>query len=291
MFKPMLSATLVNPETLQYPVVVSPKLDGLRCVIRGGVALSRNLKPFRNKFVQDQLRGLPDGLDGELIVGLPNEGHVLNRTQSGIMSADGNPDFTYWVFDSFSDPRGFLPRYDSLKAINHYRVAAVPHYEARTATEFYSYEDAFLRTGYEGVMARHMFGAYKFGRSTLNEGLLMKWKRFTDGEAMVIDLYEGVHNENELTRSATGAAQRSHHQENKVPASCIGTIVGKNLATGEVMQISPGRMTYNMRAHYWTFREQLLGKIVKFKSFEYGKKDNARFATFQAFRDPMDFSA
>jgi hypothetical protein len=46
-------------------------------------------------------------------------------------------------------------------------------------------------------------------------------------------------------------------------------------------------MTNDMRAHYWIFKEQLLGRIIKYKTFEYGKKDNARFTTFQAFRDEM----
>lgn len=69
--KPMLSATLEDPLRLTWPVLGSPKLDGLRCIIKDGMALSRNLKPFRNKFVQEQLSTLPNGLDGELIVGSP----------------------------------------------------------------------------------------------------------------------------------------------------------------------------------------------------------------------------
>src|SRR5262245_23328965 len=99
-FKPMLSATLESPINLQFPVLMSYKLDGLRCIIKDGHAMSRNLKPFRNKYVQKHLgTGRYEGLDGELIVGEPNEGHVLGRTQSGIMSEDGEPDFMFHVFD------------------------------------------------------------------------------------------------------------------------------------------------------------------------------------------------
>jgi len=290
MFRPMLSATLVNPETLNYPVAVSPKLDGLRCLIRGGVAVSRNLKPFRNKFVQDQLQGLPDGLDGELIVGLPNEGHVLNRTQSGIMSSGGTPEFTFHVFDNYSGPGGWAQRFISLEDVKHPRVQHVSHHKARSVGEFYRFEELFLQSGYEGLMARNELGAYKHGRSTLNEGLLMKWKRFMDGEAVVEGLLEGVHNENELTRSATGQAQRSHHQENKVLAGCVGTIIARDHDTGAQMSISPGRMTHDMRKHYWLHQDQLIGRVIKYKSFEYGRKDNARFATFQDFRHPDDLS-
>ena len=52
MFKPMLAATLKSPEALKFPVVASPKLDGVRAIIIDGVVMSRNLKPIPNVFVQ-----------------------------------------------------------------------------------------------------------------------------------------------------------------------------------------------------------------------------------------------
>jgi len=290
-FKPMLSATLLAPETLQFPLIVSPKLDGLRCVIRGGIALSRNLKPFRNEHVQRVLKGLPDGLDGELIVGPPNTGHVLNRTQSGIMSTHGEPDFTYWVFDNYACEHGFVNRLRSLGRIEESireKFEVVDHTRVETLEGFFELEEEFLKDGYEGIMLRDIQGEYKHGRSTLNEGGLMKYKRFQDGEALVLEVAEGVHNENELTYDALGRAKRSHHQANKIGSKRVGTIIGKNILTGETMQISPGRMTQDQRIHYWEHKNEILGKMVKFKSFEYGKLNNSRFVTFQAFRDEAD---
>ena len=47
----------------------SPKLDGIRCMIQDGIALSRSLKPIRNEHVQYILgREIFNGLDGELII-------------------------------------------------------------------------------------------------------------------------------------------------------------------------------------------------------------------------------
>ena len=90
MFKPMLAATLENATQLRFPLLASAKLDGLRCILMNGVAYSRNLKPFRNAYVQEQLAHISNyDLDGELIVGAPNQGHVLGRTQSGIMTGSG----------------------------------------------------------------------------------------------------------------------------------------------------------------------------------------------------------
>mgnify|MGYP005609938573 FL=1 len=48
--------------------VISPKLDGIRAIVRGGVVMSRNLKPIPNPVVQERFKHL-EGFDGELIVG------------------------------------------------------------------------------------------------------------------------------------------------------------------------------------------------------------------------------
>src|SRR3990172_7746708 len=38
MWKPMLSATVESIYNLKYPLLVSPKIDGIRCLVVGGVA-------------------------------------------------------------------------------------------------------------------------------------------------------------------------------------------------------------------------------------------------------------
>jgi hypothetical protein len=42
--KPMLAGKVEDVQLLRYPALVSRKLDGIRCVIRDGVACSRNGK-------------------------------------------------------------------------------------------------------------------------------------------------------------------------------------------------------------------------------------------------------
>ena len=98
--KPMLSHTITDTSAVKCPVLVSQKLDGIRCLIIDGVAVSRNLKPIRNEFVQSVI-GTPkyNGLDGELIVGATFAKDCYRVTNSGVMSKDGEPDFTYHVFD------------------------------------------------------------------------------------------------------------------------------------------------------------------------------------------------
>jgi DNA ligase-1 len=289
-FKPLLAATLEDVEKIIYPVFVSPKLDGLRCIIRGGEALSRNLKPFRNAHVQERLAGLPDGLDGELIVGSPRDGHVLNRTQSGCMSVEGQPDFKFYVFDNYLSPKGFGQRLQSLADIYHPMVEFVPHSVAYNPAGLKYFEQQFLDEGYEGLMIRRMDGPYKFGRSTLNEGILVKMKRFRDGEAVVIRIEEGVTNNNEATLDALGRTKRSNHQDNKVGAARVGTIIARCIETGAELQVSPGRMTHVDREFFWAHPSKLLGRTIKYKTFDYGTLDAPRFTTFQAFRYAGDMS-
>ena len=45
--------------------------------------------------------GTFDGLDGEIIVGPATAEDVYRVTNSAVMSRDGEPDFTYWLFDKW----------------------------------------------------------------------------------------------------------------------------------------------------------------------------------------------
>jgi DNA ligase 1 len=78
-FEIMLSGKCPKDLTgIKYPILASPKLDGIRCIMINGVAMSRTLKPIPNLYVQERLKNLPNGLDGELIVGNPTNPDVFN---------------------------------------------------------------------------------------------------------------------------------------------------------------------------------------------------------------------
>src|SRR6187549_2369059 len=102
--KPML-ATAVALEQVRYPVMVSAKLDGIRCLGTDNGPVSRTLKNIPNKYVRRMLsQALYSGLDGELIVGSPTAEDVFQQTTSGIMSVQGEPDFKWLVFDIWDTP-------------------------------------------------------------------------------------------------------------------------------------------------------------------------------------------
>ena len=91
MIKRPILAEKIEPselENLKYPVLVSPKLDGIRCLIVDGKALSRSFKPIPNLFIQSLLSKQEfNGLDGELVL----EGKTFNETQSIVMSESSEP--------------------------------------------------------------------------------------------------------------------------------------------------------------------------------------------------------
>lgn len=292
LFAPMLSAPLddVNLETLRYPFIVSPKLDGIRCIIKDGIAYTRNLKPVRNDYVRKCLAGLPN-LDGELIVGSPTHSLCMNNTQSGIMSIKGEPDFGYYVFDTYNKPEaGFESRLSAARAMvegcGKDRVYSVPHVTVDTYSDLLAYEQDTLNDGYEGVMLRAANGPYKYGRSTLREGYLMKLKRFIDGEATVVGIEEAMENLNPLTRDALGRAKRSHHQENKEGKAMVGVIWADSPKWGR-MRLSPGTMNHNDRTKYFVSPETLIGKSVHWRAFGYGMKDTPRFPRFYGLREDI----
>jgi DNA ligase-1 len=72
--RPMLSAKFDNFEqekhNLKFPLLATPKLDGIRCVKVYGKALSRTFKPIPNKYVREKIEAeIPDNTDMELVSG------------------------------------------------------------------------------------------------------------------------------------------------------------------------------------------------------------------------------
>lgn len=295
-FKPMLAVEA--PKDIRFPVYASAKLDGIRCVVRDSMVLSRTLKPIPSGFVQDTLgQPLFNGLDGELIVGAANDHNAMQATTSGVMTRDGEPDFTFWVFDFFTSLD--MPYGERLqimeRAFRDGALASYPRIKLLKQTlihneqELRAYETVTLEQGFEGVMLRDPKGFYKFGRSTAREGYLLKLKRFADSEAVVIGVEELMHNANEATLDELGYTKRSSHQDGKVPMGTLGALKVRDLCTGIEFNIGTG-YTAAQRAALWALwlAGGLVGKIAKYKHFEIGVKDAPRFPVFLGFRDAID---
>jgi len=286
-------ASEVDLNTLQYPLRVSPKLDGVRCLVWEGVAYSRNHKPIRNKFVQDWCKTLHN-LDGELVVGSPTDSACLGNTQSGVMSTEGEPDFRFHLFDCVEGGGGqeFFERLEFVQyqMAGEPRIELVPHPIVTGPQGVQHYEDLWLAEGYEGIMLRDPHGPYKHGRSSPREGYLMKLKRFMDGEGVVTRLEEAEHNTNGAKRDELGRLKRSSAKAGKIGNGMVGTIVIHDKKWGE-MRLAPGVMTHFERQLWWDARASrgrgLVGKTVHWRAFGYGVKDKPRFPRFYGLRDDV----
>lgn len=299
MIKRPILAEKIEPselENLKYPVLVSPKLDGIRCLIVDGKALSRSFKPIPNLFIQSLLSKQEfNGLDGELVL----EGKTFNETQSIVMSESSEPvDFVYYCFDyvgknGLNHP--FELRLKDLEEVvqgsNNKWMVTVPQLLAHSPETIITTEATFLSQGYEGLMIRGCDSPYKNGRSTKKEAYLLKLKKFEDAEAVVVGFVEATTNTNELEVNELGLSKRSHKKAGKIRAGYLGAFLVKDLKTGTEFEIGTGDgLTKDLRAYIWGNQDKYLNKLIKYKHQPSGSKDKPRFPVWLGFRDEGDLS-
>lgn len=297
MHKPMKCASLMTPDgvvhldDVMYPKLVSPKFDGNRCYVEDGVALSSSGKPIRNLHIRKMLSDSDfNGLDGELIVGSPTAKDVRRATTSGVSRAEGEPDFTFFVFDDFRNSGCFETRLEGIPTMRYPDyIVPVEHVKVLDIAQLLVYEHEVLEQGYEGVIIRCPKAPYKQGRSTVKQNWALKLKRFLDGEAVVTGYYERQHNDNEKTTNEHGYSERSSHKENKRPAGDLGGLEVRCIKSGVEFKVGTG-FDAATRQHLWLFRERLVGRLLTYKHFPIGAKDKPNLPSFVAFRDTEDMS-
>ena len=280
---PLLEESIINALKTGF-LYGSPKLDGIRALGIDGILKARSLKPIPNKFIQEELakQGV-DKLDGELIVGAPNAEDVYRSTFSGVMSIEGTPEFTFYVFDFLADApyKGRLAKLASSG-----RVKVLEQVQLASLDEIYAYETKNLEAGYEGIMLRRPDAPYKFGRATAKSLDLMKVKREEDSEAEVVEIYPAYENMNEAYTNELGHTDRTTHAENKVAKDMVGGFVLSK--DGKTFKCSAGKFNHAEREAIWKARDNYLGKLLKYRSFAYGVLNAPRFPRALGWRDEMD---
>lgn len=280
--KPLLSGNLKDVDKINYPVLVSPKLDGIRALTTSLGVVSRSNKPIRNTHVQSILQYLPSGLDGELMAG------DFQNTTSVIMSSSGGKGFVYWIFDyvetSLFEP--FTYRLENLKntikETSHIKL--VPHKTVNSPEELLKAEEEYLSQGYEGLMLRDPQGPYKCGRSTTKEGILLRMKRFTDSEAIITGFVELMRNKNQEKMDSHGNLYKPTVKDNLVPGGTLGKFLVKDIKSGAEFGLGSG-LNDAQRREVWSNQSKFLGKLVKYKYQAHGSKNVPRLPIFLGFRE------
>lgn len=199
--QPLLAETLESSEfqNIKYPVIGSPKLDGIRCLKVNGKMVSRNFKEIPNKFIAENLANIvPEGFDGELLLknitraprinpkknpeGFEKEvkeiayynsiakekPHLIpfNFVSSEIMRFEGEPDYVYYVFD-YVVSDGIQPYQERIQLLKESiekddsgKVVLVPTFLINDVRELLAAEQIYVNHGYEGLMIRDPNGTY-----------------------------------------------------------------------------------------------------------------------------------
>lgn len=315
--KPMLAIDCGDVDSVVFPVIVSPKLDGVRAIISKGSVFSRTLKLIPNHNVQALLGNLPEGLDGELLTGDPCAPDVYRKTVSMVMSETAEIEgLVYHVFD-IQEAGTFAERFLHLVSIfggleNRDALELVPQTQIENASRLSELETDYVEIGYEGVILRATHGPYKHGRSTVREGYLLKLKRFVDSEAEVIGVTELMHNGNEAKTNELGRTARSTHKANKTGMGVLGALSVRDVKTGVEFEIGTG-FSARERGQLWadetnaptTYKcvdedgssidvpvlpsgTATVGRLAKYKYFAGGSKDKPRFPVFLGWRNLLD---
>jgi DNA ligase-1 len=279
----MLASAIEDVNKLKYPLIASPKLDGIRAILQNNSLVSRTFKQIPNRHIRNILESLSIdyALDGELV-----SGSSFNESSSAIMSRDGQPDFDYFIFDSVKESsEAFSSRIKRLEeaAKKHSSIKVVEQRLVSSSEELLAYEKECLDKNFEGIMVRDPNGGYKFGRSSLREGLLLKLKRFEDGEALVVGYEEMMHNTNPEELDAFGKVKRSTAMSGMVGSNMLGAFLVKDLISDVDFAISTG-LTERQRVDFWNVKDSLIGKIVKYRHQPSGALEKPRFPIFEGFR-------
>jgi DNA ligase-1 len=289
--KPMLAETCKDIEKVKYPVLATPKIDGIRCLtMENGTPMSRSLKKIPNNHIRYRMESWGmEGCDGELwIPGATTFGEVSGP----IMRVEGTPDFEYKVFDVW-DQEGMPYRRrmevmkERLKSPRPAWVTLVIPEECYNSGGLMSFWNKCADEGYEGAIYRDPAGGYKFGRST--RGMMAKLKVFQDDEAEIIGSLEQMSNQNPAKKNALGRTERSTAKAGKVPAGKLGKFVCRDLTTGIEFECGTG-YTDKQRKEFWRDRQVYVGHIIKYKHQPSGGKAKPRFPVFLGFRSKEDMS-
>lgn len=257
--------------TLRYPVIATPKLDGIRCAVENGKLRTFNKKPVPNKFINDTLKPfmyLLEGLDGELMI----RGADFNGVQSGVMAQHGNPDFYFVVFDAhdcnfpYKDRIEYVAEIiDNFKKLGYKeleRIELIKYELCTNSIELQAAWDSHVAAGYEGTIAAEPRGYYKNGRSGLKEQLLVKLKHWHDDEAVIVEVREEL-------------------DANGVPKGRAGVLWAKHRSG---TQFGVAGLTDELKALYWKQRDTLPGKTVTFKYQDWPLFGAPRFPGFKGIR-------
>lgn len=294
----MLSAQDCTIDDILYPCWVSIKFDGIRGTVEDGQMVSRAKIPTPNKYIQSKIAARPtilDKLDGELIVGEPDDEHCYDNTNSGVSSVEGEPAFRYYVFDDRTDMA--LPFDERQKRLRHrFMSTDIPEWcvlvkqqliESREKLE--SYYTWLVENGHEGVITRNPLSPYKQGRGTKKAQDMIKLKPREDSDFIVTGFGELERNMNEAFVGERGQTKRSSAKAGKVAGGTLGKIFGRDIHSGVDIILGTFKgLKAKDKQYIWDHQDEFIGKLGIYSYCPVGMSELPRQPSFKGWRSPDD---
>lgn len=256
---------------------VEPKLDGLRMVVKDGIAYTRNgrtidsvghileeLKPFGNFVFDGEIMGVVNFDEDSGKIRKKGEGPnlslkynifdvirrdqwndkktTLTRDRKMILSAMFNPELTH-------EAAGF--KY----------IHCVPHTVLvdPTTEKLFETRDMYIKMGYEGAMLKDLNSPYIFKRSDS----VLKLKDFKDADGRIVDTFEG----------------RGKHKGR------LGGVIAE--FEGVLTRVGSG-FTDAQRDDLWKRKSEIIGKMIEVQYQNKTVDGTLRFPVMVRFRPDKD---
>ena len=311
-WKPLLAPNQQpNLYEINYPLLVSNKIDGIRCILYKGKILSRSLKQIQNKQLRGKLQSLADYtkeynliLDGEIY----SPELTFQQITSMVMTQDFEDkksikkygqivqipvNLKFHCFDAIKEDNLDTPFIDRVKLVETVAMLfedimyPVQEYLLNSKEAVEKHFEIALDNGEEGLILRDINGGYKCGRGTLKEGLIYKVKPYRTFDAKILDVIQAtkVNPNAEKTINELGRSVTSKKKGDRISIEKASAFLVKY----KEKEVKPTlKMTDKQKKEVWKNRESYVGKWIEYKGMLVGAKDVPRHPTFVRWRTDKD---
>lgn len=289
-FKPnLLPNEQIDLESIQYPMLASYKLDGIRAVFISGELYSRSLKLLPNIHLHNRFKDLKEYskthnciLDGELYCT-----SVPFNDLSGLIRSDDHElpeDLSFWCFDLLTeDNLPFEQRFTAYKRLTLKNFHPLVQMQIDSADEVSKAFDLALKDGFEGLVLRNPNSHYKFGRCTAKSNDAYKVKQFLTWDSKIVGVTQATEARegSEKTINELGYSKTSGKKDDRVLINKAAAFVV--IYEGKELKVTIA-LTDPEKEAIWQDKESYIGKTIEWKGMVIGSKDVPRHPVFLRYR-------
>jgi len=311
-FKPFLAPNQsVNLDEINYPILASYKLDGIRCIFKNGEMLSRSLKQIQNKQLQKKFQPLKD-YSKEFNVILDGEIYAHRMTFQEITRYVMTQDFEdkksikkfgeileipevlkFYMFDCIANENynnQFINRNKNVTVISICRndlIIPVIQTSLNSKSDIENFFEDALKDGYEGLILKDPNGHYKCGRGTLKEGLVYKIKNFRTFDSKIKDVIQAtvVNPSAEKEITELGYSKTSKKKDDRILINKAAAFLVEYKGNDLKVVIA---LTDKEKEEIWDNKENYINKIIEYKGMLEGALNVPRHPVFVRYRNDKD---